>query len=106
MSFARLAGMAVDPETMEELLADVVASVGGDEVLVDLGGRPAGVLSLHEANGEGMNVAIGSSSSPRSFNPRDRADGRSCRSPMRAVDSSGRGRATFRRAVRISTPRS
>ncbi|TMG51640.1 MAG: hypothetical protein E6H91_02810 [Chloroflexi bacterium] len=51
--------MAVDPETMEELLADVVASVSRDEVLVDLGGRSAGVLSLHEANGEGMNVAIG-----------------------------------------------
>ena len=51
--------VAVDPETMEELLADVVASVSRDEVLVDLGGRSAGVLSLHEANGEGMNVAIG-----------------------------------------------
>ena len=70
--------MSVDPETMEELLADVeageralrplrpgevvegvVASVSGDEVLVDLGGRSAGVLSLREANGEGMNVAVG-----------------------------------------------
>ena len=51
--------MAVDPDTTKELLADVVGSVSGDEVLVDLGGRSAGGLSLHEANGEGMNVAIG-----------------------------------------------
>jgi small subunit ribosomal protein S1 len=79
--------MAVDPgvgapdreaETMEELLAGVeaderalrplrpgevvegvVASVSGDEVLVDLGGRSAGVVSLREANGEGMTIAIG-----------------------------------------------
>ena len=70
--------MTVDPVTMEELLADVeagggalrplrpgevvegvVASLSGDEVLVDLGGRSAGVLSLREANGEGMNVAVG-----------------------------------------------
>ena len=67
-------GMAVDPDTTKELLADVVASVSGDEVLVDLGGRSAGGLSLHEANGEGMNVATGDQ-----------------RSRMRAVDSSGRG---------------
>src|SRR2546427_9321085 len=70
--------MSVDPVTMEELLADVeageralrplrpgevvegvVASLSGDEVLVDLGGRSAGVLSLREANGEGINVAVG-----------------------------------------------
>jgi len=70
--------MTVDPVTMEELLADVeageralrplrpgevvegvVASLSGDEVLVELGGRSAGVLSLREANGEGMNVAVG-----------------------------------------------
>jgi small subunit ribosomal protein S1 len=78
--------MAVDPdvganreaETMEELLAGieederalrplrpgevvegVVASVSGDEALVDLGGRSAGVLSLREATGEGTDVAVG-----------------------------------------------
>ncbi len=80
--------MTVDPgvvgvpvreaETMEELLAGVeaseralrplrpgevvegvVASVSGDEVLVDLGGRSAGVVSLREATGEGMTIAIG-----------------------------------------------
>src|SRR5438034_5950858 len=78
--------MAVDPEvganreaeTMAELLAGVeederalrplrpgeivegiVASVSGDEVLVDLGGRSAGVLSLREASGEGTDVAVG-----------------------------------------------
>src|SRR5205814_2300473 len=78
--------MAVDPEvganreaeTMAELLAGVeederalrplrpgeivegiVASVSGDEVLVDLGGRSAGVLSVREASGEGTDVAVG-----------------------------------------------
>jgi small subunit ribosomal protein S1 len=81
--------MAVDPEvgatdreaeTMEELLAGaeederalrplrageivegLVASVSGDEALVDLGGRSAGVLSLREAVGEGTDVAVGDS---------------------------------------------
>ena len=62
-----------EAETMEELLAlaelrplrpgevieGVVASVSGDEALVDLGGRPAGVLSLREATGEGTGVAVG-----------------------------------------------
>jgi small subunit ribosomal protein S1 len=71
--------MSVDPETMEELLAGieeeggralrplrrgevvegVVASVSGDEALIDLGGRSAGVLSLREAGGEGTDVAVG-----------------------------------------------
>jgi len=37
----------------------VVASVSGDEALVDLGGRSAGVLSLREASGEGTDVAVG-----------------------------------------------
>jgi len=65
-------------ETMEELLAGteederalrplhpgevvegVVASVSGDEALVDLGGRSAGVLSSREASGEGTDVAVG-----------------------------------------------
>ena len=70
--------MSLEPETMEELLAGVedderalrplrpdevvegvVASVSGDEALVDLGGRSAGVLSLREASGEGTDVAVG-----------------------------------------------
>jgi small subunit ribosomal protein S1 len=70
--------MAAEPETMEELLAGaeederalrplrpgevvegVVASISGDEVLLDLGGRSAGVLSLREASGEGTDVAVG-----------------------------------------------
>jgi small subunit ribosomal protein S1 len=70
--------MTVDPETMEELLAGIeaderalrplrpgeivegtVAQIAGDEVLVDLGGRSAGTLSLREASAEGMSVAIG-----------------------------------------------
>jgi small subunit ribosomal protein S1 len=70
--------MAVDPETMAEFLAGieederalrplrsgevvegVVASVTGDEALVDLGGRSAGVLSVREASGEGTDVAVG-----------------------------------------------
>ncbi|HKC90620.1 MAG TPA: S1 RNA-binding domain-containing protein [Candidatus Limnocylindria bacterium] len=70
--------MAIDPETMEEFLAGiaederalrplhqgevvegVVASVSGDEALVDLGGRSAGVLSLREASEEGTDVAVG-----------------------------------------------
>ena len=70
--------MTIDSETMEEFLAGieedegalrplrsgemvegVVASISGDEALVDLGGRSAGVLSLREANGEGTDVAVG-----------------------------------------------
>jgi small subunit ribosomal protein S1 len=70
--------MTIDPETMEEFLAGieeneqalrplrsseivegVIASISGDEALVDLGGRSAGVLSLREANGEGTDVAVG-----------------------------------------------
>jgi len=71
-------GEATRTETMEELLASieeeeralrplragevvegVVASVSGDEALVDLGGRSAGVFSLREATGEGTDVAVG-----------------------------------------------
>jgi small subunit ribosomal protein S1 len=37
----------------------VVASVSGEEALVDLGGRSAGVLSLREASEEGTDVAVG-----------------------------------------------
>ena len=70
--------MTIDPGTMEEFLAGieederalrpfrsgeivegVVASISGDEALVDLGGRSAGVLSLREANEEGTDVAVG-----------------------------------------------
>jgi small subunit ribosomal protein S1 len=69
---------AREAQTMEELLAaaeederdlrplrpgevveGMVASVSGDEALVDLGGRSAGVLSLREASGEGTDVAVG-----------------------------------------------
>jgi len=42
-----------------EVVEGVVASVSGDEALVDLGGRSAGVLSLREATGEGTDVAVG-----------------------------------------------
>jgi small subunit ribosomal protein S1 len=42
-----------------EVVEGVVASVSGDEALVDLGGRSAGVLSLREASGEGTDVAVG-----------------------------------------------
>src|SRR5207302_4433322 len=71
-------GEATRTETMEELLASieeeeralrplragevvegVVASVSGDEALVDIGGRSAGVFSLREATGEGTDVAVG-----------------------------------------------
>lgn len=37
----------------------MIASVSGDDVLVDLGGRSAGVLSLREATGEGITIEIG-----------------------------------------------
>jgi len=78
MSFARSLGVAVDPETMEELLASAdadernlrplrpgevvegtIASISGDEVLVDLGGRSAGVLSAREATAEGLALGAG-----------------------------------------------
>ena len=42
-----------------EIVEGVVASVSGDEALVDLGGRSAGVLSLREASEEGTDVAVG-----------------------------------------------
>ena len=78
MSFARSLAVAVDPETMEELLASAdadernlrplrpgevvegtIASISGDEVLVDLGGRSAGVLSAREATAEGLALGAG-----------------------------------------------
>jgi small subunit ribosomal protein S1 len=66
---------ATEPQTMAELLAEAereeqafrplrsgetvegtVAGITGDEVLVDLAGRSAGVLSLREANGEPLDI--------------------------------------------------
>jgi small subunit ribosomal protein S1 len=66
--------VSIDPETMEELLANesarlslrplrvgetvegAIATVGGDEATVDLGDRPAGVIPLREAGPEQLNV--------------------------------------------------
>lgn len=66
--------VSIDPVTMEELLATetarrslrplrvgetvegLVAAVAGDEATVDLGDRPAGVIPLHEAGSEHLNV--------------------------------------------------
>ena len=50
---------ALRPLRPGEVVEGVVASVSGDEALVDLGGRSAGVLSLREASGEGTDVAVG-----------------------------------------------
>ena len=52
-------GRALRPLRPGEVVEGVVAAVSGDEALVDLGGRSAGVLSLREASGEGTNVAVG-----------------------------------------------
>jgi small subunit ribosomal protein S1 len=101
--------MAVDPgvggreaETMEELLAGieaderalrplrpgevvegVVVSVSGDEALVDLGGRSAGVLSVREASGEGTDVAVGDTVAAAVVQP-EGPDGRVVLSTRRA----------------------
>jgi small subunit ribosomal protein S1 len=50
---------ALRPLRAGEIVEGVVASISGDEALVDLGGRSAGVLSLREAIGEGTDVAVG-----------------------------------------------
>jgi small subunit ribosomal protein S1 len=50
---------ALRPLRSGEVVEGVVASVSGDEALVDLGSRSAGVLSLREASGEGTDVAVG-----------------------------------------------
>ena len=50
---------ALRPPRSGEVVEGIVASVSGDEVLVDLGGRSAGVLSLREASAEGTDVAVG-----------------------------------------------
>jgi small subunit ribosomal protein S1 len=50
---------ALRPLRSGEVVEGVVASVTGDEALVDLGGRSAGVLSVREASGEGTDVAVG-----------------------------------------------
>ena len=42
-----------------EVVEGTVASISGDEVLVDLGGRSAGVLSAREASAEGISLATG-----------------------------------------------
>ncbi len=67
-------GVSIDPETMEELLANetarlslrplrvgetvegTVAAVAGDEATVDLGERPAGVIPLREAGSEPLRI--------------------------------------------------
>src|SRR5436309_4495134 len=59
-----LAGIQEDERALRplrpgEIVEGVVASVSGDEALVDLGGRSAGVLSLREASAEGTDVAVG-----------------------------------------------
>jgi small subunit ribosomal protein S1 len=66
--------VSIDPETMEELLANetarlslrplrvgetiegTVAAVAGDEATVDLGDRPAGVIPLREAGSEQLRI--------------------------------------------------
>jgi small subunit ribosomal protein S1 len=50
---------ALRPLRSGEVVDGIVASVSGDEVLVDLGGRSAGVFSLREATAEGTDVALG-----------------------------------------------
>lgn len=50
---------ALRPLRQGEVVEGVVASVSGDEALVDLGGRSARVLSLREASGDGTDVAVG-----------------------------------------------
>ncbi len=50
---------ALRPLRSGEVVEGVIASVSGDEALVDLGSRSAGVLSLREASGEGTDVAVG-----------------------------------------------
>ena len=54
-----LEGSSLRPLRQGEVVEGVVASVSGDEALVDLGGRSSGVLSLREASGEGTDVAVG-----------------------------------------------
>ena len=54
-----LEGSPLRPLRQGEVVEGVVASVSGDEALVDLGGRSSGVLSLREASGEGTDVAVG-----------------------------------------------
>src|SRR4029077_6504745 len=54
-----LEGNALRPLRQGEVVEGVVASLSRDEALVDLRGRPAGVLSLREASGEGTDVAVG-----------------------------------------------
>jgi small subunit ribosomal protein S1 len=50
---------ALRPLRSGEVVEGVIASVSGDEAMVDLGGRSAGVLFLREASEEGTDVAVG-----------------------------------------------
>jgi small subunit ribosomal protein S1 len=50
---------ALRPLRPGEVVEGVVASVSGDDALVDLGGPLAGVVSLREASVEGTDVAVG-----------------------------------------------
>ena len=51
---------ALRPLRTGEIVEGTVASISGDEALVDLGGRSAGVISLREASAEGDEaVAVG-----------------------------------------------
>ena len=50
---------ALRPLRSGEVVEGVVAAVSGDEALIDLGGRSAGVISLREAIGDGTDVAVG-----------------------------------------------
>jgi hypothetical protein len=73
-----------------EVVEGVVASVSGDEALVDLGGRSAGVLSLREASGEGTDVAVGDRVVAAVVQP-EGPDAPSC-SPPAALEGAGSGR--------------
>jgi small subunit ribosomal protein S1 len=50
---------ALRPLRQGEVIEGVVASITGDDALVDLGGRSAGVVSVREATEEGADVAVG-----------------------------------------------
>lgn len=50
---------ALRPLRQGEVIEGVVASISGDEALVDLGGWSAGVVSVREATEEGADVSVG-----------------------------------------------
>src|SRR4029077_9389085 len=78
-----LEGGALRPLRRGEVVEGVVASLSGDEALVDLGGRSAGVLSVREASGEGTDVAVGDRVVAAVLQP-EGPDGRVVLSPRRA----------------------